>query len=566
MRVRFLLGLVFLVSIGWMAAEARKPRLVLFISVDQARFDYLVRFRPLFKDGLKLILDRGVHFTNTFHDYAVTETGPGHATLATGSFPAKTGIISNEWFDRARRRVVNCVEDPASPIVTSKGTSTAASSSGRSPRHLLLSGLADWIRRADPQSKVFAASRKDRGAILLGGGQAHGAFWYDDKTGEFVTSEYYYRTYPEWIRAFTRDHSPALRFGKLWTPLPVSEEARKTAGIEIVNCASTFPHPIGGLTFTPDAAYFLAFGATPYMDEYLSEFAQQLVAQEKLGQDDHLDFLGLSFSAVDSVGHTYGPNSPEALDTFLRLDQILGALLRYLDQQVGLDRMVISFSADHGVMELPEYLKMKNLPGSRISMEDVVCLEGLGAKLEEKFGKDNWLLEDLYFNYETLAKRNLSREQVERELSGRLARCPSVSRVWTRTELLNPPPNRDPFLVRYLHSFNPERSPDLLIQYREHVLPHFGPGTGHGSPYDYDRHIPFVLIVPGRPAKVVEQEIWSVDIAPTVASILGINPDRKLDGVDRSTLLVTAPLPHTSFVTGVASQNPPPGGLFRARP
>ncbi len=540
-RVPFLLGFVLLFSLGLAASQAKKPRLVVFISVDQARFDYLIRFRPLFKDGLKLILDRGTDFTNTFHDYATTETGPGHATLSTGSFPSNSGIIANEWFDRGKKRVVNCVEDSASPVVTSKGVSAAGTSSGRSPRHLLLSGLGDWIRQADPESKVFAASRKDRGAILLGGLGANAAFWYDEKTGEFVTSQYYSRTYPEWIRAFTLEHSPARKFGMLWTPLGVTEAAARTAEIEAVNCTSTFPHPIGGLTFTPDAAYFLAFGGTPYMDEYLGEFAQKLIAQENLGQDDHLDYLGLSFSAVDFVGHTYGPNSPEALDTFLRLDQTLGALFRYLDRKVGLDRVVVSFSADHGVMGLPEYQKTKNLPGSRVTMEDVVCLEGIGAKLEEKFGKGNWLLDDLYLDYDSLSKKNLSQEQVERELSSWLARCPSVARVWTRTELLHPPANPDPFMVRFLHSFNPERSPDLLVQYKEYVLPHFGPGTGHGSPYDYDRHIPFVLIVPGRPPTVVDQEIRSVDIAPTVASTLGIKPDRKLDGVDRSSLVPHQP-------------------------
>jgi len=538
-RIRFLLllGFFLFASFGSTDAQSKKPRLVVFISVDQARFDYLIRFRPLFKDGLKLILDRGSDFTNTFHDYATTETGPGHATLSTGSFPSNSGIIANEWFDRGKKRVVNCVEDGASPVVTSKGVSADGISSGRSPRHLLLSGLGDWIRQTDPESKVFAASRKDRGAILLGGLGANAAFWYDEKTGEFVTSEYYSRTYPEWIRAFTLAHGPARKFGTLWTPLPVPEAAERLAEIEAVNCTSTFPHPIGDLTFAPDAAYFWGFGGTPYMDEYLGEFAQELIGQENLGQDDHLDFLGLSFSAVDLVGHAYGPNSPEALDTFLRLDHTLGALFRYLDQKVGLDRVVVPFSADHGVMGLPEYQKTKNLPGTRVTMEDVVCLEGLGAKLEEKFGKGNWLLDDLYLDYASLSKKNLSQEQVEKELSSWLARCPSVARVWTRTELMHPPANPDPFMVRFLHSFNPERSPDLLVQYKEYVLPHFGPGTGHGSPYDYDRHIPFVLIVPGQRAAVVDQEIRSVDIAPTVASALGIKPDRKLDGVDRSPLL-----------------------------
>jgi len=397
--------------------------------------------------------------------------------------------------------------------------------------------LPDWIRRADPESKVFGVSRKDRGAILLGGQQANAAFWYDEKTGEFVTSRFYSQTYPEWIRDFTRDFTPARKFGTLWTPLPVTEAAQRAAGIEAANCASTFPHAIGGLIFTPDAAYFQAFGGTPYMDEYLGQFAQRLVAQEKLGQDDHLDFLGISFSAVDSVGHAYGPNSPETLDAFMRLDQTLGALFRYLDENVGLDRVVVSLAADHGVMGLPEYQKGKHLPGSRVTMEDVVCLQAIGAKLEEKFGKGSWLLDDLYLNYDSLKKNNLSQEQVERELSGWLARCPSVSRVWTRADLLSPPANPDPFMVRYLHSFNPERSPDLFIQYKENVLPHFGPGTGHGSPYDYDRHIPFLLIVPGQQAGVVDQEISSVDIAPTVATVLGIKPDRKLDGVDRTGLL-----------------------------
>lgn len=529
---------------GLLTSElAEKPRLLLIVTIDQGRSEYLNRFRPIFTGGLKYVLDKGVFFTDAHHHHAVTATGPGHASMATGLYPSHSGVIGNQWYDRASGKRINCVQDSDSPIIEpdSEGASASSSSSaGRSPRNLLATALPDWIKEHSPESRVFTAGGKDRSAILTGGKNADAAFWYDDRSGQFVTSRYYMKEYPAWMRRFHERKIADSYFGKPWQPLPVDPTVLEQLQIQALDRGDfhwAFPHPIGGTTLTPTSSFYDSLFRSPFLDSYLVELAKAIVDNESLGKDEHLDVLGLCFSSVDTVGHQYGPNSPEILDTFLRLDRSLGELFQVLDEKIGMQHIVIAVGADHGALPLPEYLKLMGKEGQRFSTEDVTCFQAAEGKLDSKFGIEDWILRDRYLNYEAIGRRNLKRQEVEEELARTLGRCSAVEKVWTRTELESTTESAEPYFEMYKHNFHPERSPDLFVQLKPFHLARLRDGTTHGSPYSYDSHVPLVVVFPGVIPGSISERVYTVDLAPTVASLLGIPVPGELDGVDRSDLL-----------------------------
>ncbi len=539
-----ILGLMFCGTLGWSATAPTRAesdseaRLVLLLVVDQLRYDYLQRLQGEFQGGFKRLLDKGVYFTDAHQNHANTSTGPGHASLSSGFHPARSGIVGNSWYDRQRGHSVNCVEDPDSEALE-------ADWPGRSPALLEVDTLGDWIKASHPGSKAFAASRKDRGAILLGGRQAEGAFWYGDD-GRFLTSDYYMDRYPAWFQKFAEQRFPDNYFGKPWQPLPLSREKAAQAGFEEVDegvFQRRFPRALGGPTLSPDSRFYSDFSACPLMDAYLVELAKAIIVGENLGADSEPDLLGLSFSTLDAVGHSYGPNSPEVLDVLLRLDRQLGELFQFIDERIGLDSVLVALSSDHGVLDLPEYRSSKDLEGGRPELEDILCFQSVLAELKADLGDEQWLLSSLYLNYETLARKNLLRESVERGLADRLARCSAVEKVWTRSELeaASPPFPEGSLMERYQNGFHPGRSPDLFIQLKKFWLGSTGRGTSHGSPYDYDTHVPLILMVPGVAPNRITRRVATVDLAPTLASLLGIAAPADLDGIDRSPLLRPQP-------------------------
>ncbi len=528
------------------AKPAESVRLVLLLVIDQARVEYLERLRPIFKGGMKRLLDEGMQFTDAHQDHALTSTGPGHATLVTGLYPSHSGIVGNSWFDRQLDRQMYCAGDEASPLLpTTVGPSNASpakSSSGRSPRNLLGTALPDWLKQANPRSKAFGVSRKDRSAILLGGKQADAAFWYDGENGDLITSRYYLDQYPQWMRNFLDQNIPDNYFSQTWEARPVDAETLKRLAIEEVDeglFKRGFPYPLGGASLRPNSRFYGDFGSSPYFEDYLLAFVRDLIEGEQLGQDDGVDYVGVGLSVLDSVGHRHGPNSREVLDTWIRLDEGLGELFHFLDQKVGMGRVLISLSADHGVLTLPEYLAMKQKPGGRGDVNDVVCFQSAMRRFEKKFGQDTWWTSRFYLNYSTLGRRNLRRQDIESEIATLLESCAVVEKVWTRTEVEGATGSQDPFLQLFSRSFHTERSGDLFLQVKKyHLLASGGRGTSHGSPYDYDTHVPLLLRVPGMPAKKIRQpRVRTADLAPTLASLLGISAPAKLDGVDRSSLL-----------------------------
>lgn len=532
---RLSISLMLAVLAPWSAqAEEPPPRLLLLLTVDQGRGDYLERFRPVLTGGLARLLDEAVLFTDTHHHHAWTVTAAGHSALSTGKHPGHSGMVGNNFFDRTEGRHVYCVEDRDSPVLLPAGASE--SSPGRSPKRLLATGLGDWIRAASPDTKVYSVAAKDRGAVLMGGKNADGAYWFDDRNGHWVTSMFYTQAYPQWVREFHQERHIESYFGTTWTPLPVDETL--FARMEIDPAEGAFSHSLGRALLSPNRSFYNAVFYSPFIESFLLDFAEVLVREETLGVDETLDVLALSFASVDTVGHDYGPNSRELLDTIARLDRELDAFFRFLDEVVGLEHVAISLSADHGVAPLPEHQRSVGLPGARLSSEDYACYQRAGQAFEARFGRDDWFVHPLYFDLETLERRNVSRETAERALARELARCPGIENVWTRTEIESARSAKDidPFLELYAHSFHPQRSPDLYIQEKEFHIDRRR-GTTHGSPYAYDTHVLGLVRWPGIEPSTIEERIYTVDLPITLATLLGITFPNDVDGVSRVDLM-----------------------------
>ena len=505
------------------------PRLVLLLVVDGLRALDLERFSPLFDGGLRRLMDRGVRFADAHHEHAVTTTSPGHATLATGLHPRRHGIIDNWWHERDPAREVSSVGD---------------AELGASPRRLLAPTLGDWLKERDPSSRVFAVSGKDTAAVLLGGHRADGAFWYDPANGGFRTSEYYRQRRPDWLTGFNEQRLLDEHFGRAWEPLPV--DAETIAQLEIAAPepgarAAGFRHLFGGLAAAPDEGFYGSVYYSPWLDAHLARCAERLATAEDLGGDGVVDLLAVSFSTLDEVGHTHGPDSREWLDLVLRLDRTIGELLDALDRTVGRDRILVALSSDHGMAPLPEVRARRGLAGRRADSRDVLCLQAVGRGLAERFGDDRWLLPGPFLDPEAVRRSGRDRDAVEREAVRLFEQCPAVVKAWTRDELRESGAAPDPYQERFARGFHPPRSPDFQLQFEEHFVRYTDGGTDHGSPYSYDTHVPLILsgarLAPGR----IDERVSTSDLAPTLAALAGVPPPAGLDGRDLSALLPPAP-------------------------
>jgi predicted AlkP superfamily pyrophosphatase or phosphodiesterase len=501
-----------------LSAGESEVKLILILVVDQLRGDYLDRFGPVLEGGLSWLTKNAIWFEDAHQDHGITSTGPGHASISTGTYPSRSGIISNQWFDKRTGIIEYCVSDENSPLI---GVSPGI---GRSPVNLEVTAFPDWLKDKWPSSKAFTASYKDRAAILLGGERAKGAYWYSPSNGSFVTSTYYQENYPNWVEDFAARRLPDQFFGKLWEALAVPERTKETLQIKDSDRGwyeTAFPHAIGGFSSILDESFYAGFAATPLIDWYLVEFAKKLIEEESLGRGVAPDYLGLSFSALDLVGHQFGPNSPEVLDTIMRLDVSIQELLDFIDQAIGLERVVIVLTGDHGVAQLPEIVSAGGGQGRRVNAQDQVCIQNSNSRISKRLGyAGEWFSRDYYLNDVMIRNTGLSSEEVNRVAAEILGECDFLTRVWTREELLQD--GTDPWQRVFSNSFHKERSPDLIPQLKENYIISSGLGTAHGSPYRYDSHVPVLSVVPGVRAMRVKERIPTIDIAPTLADLVRV--------------------------------------------
>jgi predicted AlkP superfamily pyrophosphatase or phosphodiesterase len=483
-------------------------RLVLLIAVDQFRYDYLTRFRGDFTSGFRRLLTRGAVFTDANLEHYPTVTAIGHATMLTGATPSVSGIIGNDWFDRETGTQVQSITDTTVKPIGAPDAATA------SPRRLLVSTVGDELKLSaaakkgsDAAPRVIGMSLKDRSAVMPVGRGADAAYWLDTRSGAFVSSTFYMPDVPAWVKAFNARHIADSHLGRDWTPLSPPSVSLKQMPKEL------------GQPF-----YEAVFGS-PFGNDLLLDFATDALTHERMGQRGVIDLMSVSFSSNDSVGHAYGPESPQVRDIVLRTDRVIGLLLDRIDKAVGLQHTLIALTADHGVAPLPEDLTARSLPGGRMTNKELFGVIQKG--LEAKYGPGEWLASTAgsspYLNYALIDQKKLNPEEVRRVAAAAALTVPHVARVYTRDQLLRGDVADDRIGRRVLRGFNAQRSGDLEI-----ILEPFwmraATGTTHGTPYNYDAHIPLVLMGPRIKAGVYSSPVALNDLAPTLATLLNVQP------------------------------------------
>jgi hypothetical protein len=525
---------VFLAAAGLLAGcvtsdvpVAAKPRLIVFLVVDGLPQSQLTGYRDqLAPDGFARFLDRGAWFSDARYGHAVTATAPGHATMLTGAYPHRTGIINNEWRDRFTGEPVYCTQDEAHTYIGHKTQKL----DGTSPRKLMVETVGDVLRRANPSAKVIAISGKDRGAILPAG-HAGVAYMYQASTGHFASTTYYMKEHPAWVNAFNGSNPANRYFKSTWTLLlPESAYARSLPDEQPwYNPGGKLPKVLGEKDEKPGPAFYSAVLSSPYGDALTLDFARAAIQGERLGQDDVPDILSVSLSSHDYINHGYSPESRLSHDHLLQLDRLLEAFFADLDRMVGKDNYLAVLTSDHGFSPSPEHSKSLGRDAGRINMPQV--LTRVNAALAQKFGEAKLARAltagALLLDGAAISQKGLDRRAVENEARNALLAEQGIAAAFTRTELENPAsiPAQTPFVAQARKTWNRERSADVQIMSKNYWLfeSRRSNAATHGSPHPQDYTVPIMFYGPrwigsGRVDPVVEV----ADIAPTLARLLGV--------------------------------------------
>ncbi len=506
------------------------PRLLVLVVVDQMPARIVERDRARWRDGLARIFSQGASTLEGWHRHAGTFTAAGHGTLATGTDPAHHGLVANHWWDREHWRSVDAVADPdAAPV-------GAPDAGPRSAVHLLRPGLADWWEAADPRAHTVSLGLKDRAVIALGGQHPDLAVWLDRDAGRWVTSTWYADTLPAFVSAVDVARRARALLGEAWDvarggaddPVPDRVEA-EADGVHV-----TFPHRTADL-LRWDETVEAAIRATPFGNTLVADLAVAVIAEGPLGRDDVPDLLCVAFSSTDYVGHRFGPDSREIVDTYDRLDADLGRLLDALDAHVGRDRYVLVLASDHGVTPLPE-----RAGGRRIRPDELVAqvrraLEAgfAPAGAFEGIPRPKVAYEDgVYFGFSANTPPAV-RARVRAAAAAALRARPDVADVFTSDELAAAEPPSRPFGAAFARSFHPARSPDLLVRPARGSLVIDYPGTTHGTPYPWDRQVPIAVLDPTVPPGRAGGRFETVDLAPSLAARFAVPVPAGVDGHPR---------------------------------
>lgn len=506
--------------------QNNKPKLVVGIMVDQMRWDYINKYKAHFSsaNGFLRLLNEGATCDFTMIPYVPTVTAVGHATVYTGSVPALNGISGNNWFDNYTQKSVYCVEDNT---VNSVGVENSAAGK-MSPANLWTTTIGDELKMATNfKSKVIGLSIKDRGAILPAGHSADGAFWYDSKTGKFISSTFYAKELPTWVSNYNNQHRVDSLYTKGWNLSLAKSVYEANCDQDINDYEST---PLGkeqkGFPYT--LAQFIGkdygkVASTPHGNTILAELAEQAIINEKMGQDDITDLLAVSFSSPDYIGHSFGPDSWETMDGYIKLDATLAKLFAVLDKQVGKNNYTVFLTADHAVAHVPGFSKKHHLPGGVVSEDQLqkdlskyIASKGFDAKLISTTREYN-----IHFNTTLMETLGVERTKLIQLCRQYLEKMPDVLQVVdTRNAALAPLPAA--LRERIANGYNAQRSGDLFVVTKSGYVDGFTTGTSHGVLYNYDAHIPLLFWGKGIQHKAVNTPTYMTDIAPTITTLLGI--------------------------------------------
>jgi predicted AlkP superfamily pyrophosphatase or phosphodiesterase len=521
LRRSFLLFTFYFFTIAAFA-QNKSPKLVVGLVIDQMRWDYLYRFRDLYDEGgFKRLLREGFSAENTMVPYVPTYTAVGHTCIYTGSVPAYTGIVGNNWFDKTTGKGVYCTDDSTVNTVGNTGKA------GRmSPANMWVTTITDELQLSNNfKSKVIGIALKDRGSILPAGHSANAAYWYDG--GKWITSTHYMNELPAWVEQFNQKDLAGKYMSKDWnTILPMNSYYLSTADDKSYENAIkgettvTFPHKLSSI---PDGIKYESFRTTPFANTFTFDFARAAIENEKLGSNTVTDFLAVSISSTDYIGHAFGPNSVEIEDTYLRLDKDIANFLKYLDTKLGKGTYTVFLSADHAVAHIPAFLEEHKIPGG--NFEDSDLRKELNRIIETDFGVPNIVQSlqnyQVYLNTDELVKLGKDVAAVKKAVIEVLQAKRFIITAY-ETDKLATITLPEPQKTMLANGYNTKRSGDIQFTLKPGYFDGGKKGTTHGLWNPYDAHIPCVFFGWGVKAGKTNREVYMTDIAPTIAALLQI--------------------------------------------
>jgi len=485
--------------------DLQKPKLVVGIVVDQMRYDYIYRFWDDFgDDGFKRLISEGHFFRNAQFGYVPTYTGPGHASIYTGTTPSVHGIIANDWYDKNTEEYIYCAGDGDMHTVCDcdqKNTDVVSADGKMSPHHMLTTTFSDELKLFNNESKVYGISLKDRGAILPAGHSANGAFWLSSD-GKWITSSFYMNQLPDYIKTIN-DNNPSETYLK-------GEWAVK----------GKFSHNLDTLLLTGAKS----IKKTPFGNSILKDLAIDIINEEKLGQGENTDIITISFSSTDYIGHQYGPHAAEIKDTYIRLDKDITEILSNLDKEIGTENVVLFITADHGVVSEPQELLERNIPAGYF--DGSVMKTELSIYLNTNYGEGEWIKNysnnQLFLNQKLIAERNINLQEIERKCANFFLKYEWVKNTYTATQI-NENEYNNSFHSLIQRGYNQKRSGDVIVSLQTGWLSSYWEkgGTTHGSSYSYDTHVPLIFWGGTIPQGQTDRKVNIRDIAPTISTILG---------------------------------------------
>lgn len=521
-------------SVGIISQKNHNPKLVIGIVVDQMSYDYLYRFRSHFiEGGFNKFLEKGLNCRNVVYNYVPTYTGPGHASIYTGTTPNNHGIVGNEWYDRSTDNLINCVSDKNSTTIGSSSEEGKAS-----PLNLKTYTITDQLKLTFPNAKVISMSIKDRGAILPGGHLSDGSYWFDYASGTFITSSFFQKELPKWVTNFNSKKN-ANTYAKTWDLLLPKEKYQSLddSPYEILVGGKTKPtFPYDFLKMSEGKLNTHYFTLSPFANTLLTDFALDAITNENLGEDKQTDLLCISYSTPDIVGHTFGPYSLEIEDIYVRLDRELARLLTLLERKFGKDGFVVFLTADHAVVPVPQMLIDKKLPGGYLFLNsNLLKLKQLSIS---KYNSDLIEFEtnqNIYLNLKRLDSLKLELDPVVDFFANEIKKWKGVKAVFTKKELADPSGGNVSKQMAF-RGYEPHRSGDIIFimepgyLVKEMDTEKAHRGTSHGSSFNYDTHVPLLWYGAKIPAKDIFETYEIIDIAPTLTHILNLQRSGAMTG------------------------------------
>ena len=525
-----LLGLFISVCLlGSCTPGTPQIKLVVLMVADQLRPDLLTRFDDLYTGGFRWLIDNGVSFTDAHHEHSYTATGPGYYVIGTGQYPGPGGALGNSFYDRVLKKQVNCVEDPSAKPIGGDGNARSYVRYGSA-------GIGDWMKSADSLSKVFSIGGKDRAAVFLGGKHPDMVLYYNYHD-RFISSDYYAEDVPPWLDSFNQDLNLETYRDSLWTKsLPDSlylKYAREDYFYGETDSYRNEPYsPVFPIGFDPDIEPGDEIMGMPWFEKFTLNLCESVLNEESLGQNDHVDLLSISLSAMDWIIHRYGPFSQEVMDASIKLDKYLGDFISDLDRSIGLEHIEFVLTADHGGLPLPEYERSKGRESGRMNREELnEAYEWVEDEIAEVYTKNLFVRDgtNYFFNMDKLKKRNTPLSGPASIIKKYLPKVNGIEKVFTKQEILDAD-TTDKIILRMKNMIHPERSPDVFALISVGYIYRTPYGTSHGTPYDYDTHVPLLFSRKGRAARQVSEHVETADIAPTLGHILSIPYPESVNG------------------------------------